>query len=672
MTGSSDYRAPSAAANEDRKVGWLRETVQAGEQWQKQQRAYPSIQDALDLILTAPDEHLPAEMSNVRVPRAKRQIRELVAIMANMRPTASNKTDNVAFYEQAQIFNLIDRWWWYQTFADMAFRGGFQTTAVTGTGYISHVWDPDFHRIGRGDIRTDVYSATDVYLINPPRDFDLQKCYAVVMKRRVPIHLVWAAYPLRQHEIAPDHGSKAWTEKGLQYVQSFLSSPLKNLGGYTGDDATRDGVFPTCDIYETYVMDRSVNTSDQPIKMGQEGTSWAYEVPAYGQLIPTGTNGYEGLPNYRKATIDDALIYPYRRRIIGTENLILEDDTSPWWHGHVPLARFRFDDWPWEALGFPLTRDVLTIENDSNELARGISDAARVRLAPPMAYDENTVSDRLAERLNPRQPRQMLKLNMQFGDAIKAILPANYADLPNYIPDWVKYLNEQQDFVIGVRDLLAVAKAKQIPSADAMEKLLEMAGPLAQDMTRNMERGMRDLGEMRRFLNMQFRTYKMRLEIGGDQGAAAEDYEIWDPGNLIPSHMADEADDRPSRYSYVERARRHAQQFYYHVVPNSMSRMQSMQAKLLLLQLEKTGFPLDPWTKSELYEIDNFGPAPEGANTILERWVAWQRMQAELQQAMGGGQPQPQRGRGRPSTNARSPQLRNKDGGTRSTVATSR
>ena len=56
----------------------------------------------------------------------------------------------------------------------------------------------------------------------------------------------------------------------------------------------------------------------------------------------------------------------------------------------------------------------------------------------------------------------------------------------------------------------------------------------------------------------------------------------------------------------------HALNFYYYVVPNSMARRQSNYNKLVLLQLQKTGFPLDPWTLAELYEIDNFGAPPAG------------------------------------------------------------
>lgn len=669
MAGSSDFRCPSASAQEDYKAAWVREVVQLGTQWLKGQTAYKSIQESKELILNGGESSkLGAGVSHLSIPRAKRQIRELVSIMANLKPSASNKTDNPQYYKQAAILNQIDKAWWFNTFADRKFKDSFQASAVTGTVYVGHVWDTDLMGWRRGDIRTDVYDATEVLLINPPKDHDLQKCYAVVIKQRVPLHIVHAKYPLRAHEIVPDYGVSGYTQEGLDYVQSFMTSPLKHLSGKFGDVPAPQDIFPTVDLYEIYIMDLSINLTGREIRMGEPGTSWAYTVPSFGSDIPTGLKGWEGLPTFRKASADDARIYPLRRKIVSTGTKILYDGTSEWWHGKVPLARFSFDDWWCEALGFPLSRDVASIEDASNQLGRGIVDSANIRMDPPIGYDTNQVSERLALALNPREPGQRLKLNMQFGEAIKALLPQGYADLPNYIEQTIKYLNDQQDWVIGARDVMAMAKSKQIPSEGTIDKLMEMAGPLAQDMTRSMEQGQRDLGEMRRWLNFQFRTKRQLLHILGENGLSEEVYD-YDPGNLIPSHMPDEDPEAgPSQFDQVQRAREFAGNFYYHVQPNSMARMQQMSYKLLLLQLQKLGFPIDPWTLAELFEIDNFGPPPAEAANIMERWVAWERMKAAL---AGVGQEGQGEQRGRKPSGKKAPQLKQKSGGTRSTITTS-
>lgn len=670
MIAMSDFRIPSESTPEDRRAGWLRETVQHGEAWLKAQRAYPSIKDSLDMVLNPGIEVIPKEQSHVRIPRTKRQIRELVSLMANLRPTATNQTADKKLYASAEVANKVDLAWWYNTFADRKFKDSFQAAAVTGTVYVSHVWDTDMLGYKRGDIRTDVYDARDVLLINPPKDHDLQKCYAVIIKKRVPIHLVAAKYPLRAHELIPDYGTKGYTQQGIEYVQSFMTSPLKALSGQFDDPPAPDDIFPTIDIYEAYIYDLSINMTGRTIQMGEPGTSWAYDVPSFQSDVRTGLNGWEGLPTYRKATQDDARLYPMRRRIEATSTKILYDGTSEWWHGQVPLARFSFDDWWCEALGFPLTRDVASMEQGGNELIRGVVDAANVALDPPLAYDENLVSERLATMLNPRAPGQRVKGNMQMGDMIKALLPANYSNLPAYVLDTIRYLNDQQDWVIGSRDVMALAKAKQIPSEGTIDKLMEMAGPLAQDMTRSMERGQRDLGEMRRWLNFQFRTKRDLMNILGSDGLTEEIYD-YDPGNLIPSHMPDEdPDSGPSLYSQVQRAREWCGRMRYHVVANSMARLQQMSHKLILLQLYQRGLlPSDPWSIAEDFELADWGPPPQGTTNRMERAVAWMHIQREL--AEEGGQPQKGETRGRKPSGQKAPQVRQKGGGTRSTVTTS-
>ena len=89
--------------------------------------------------------------------------------------------------------------------------------------------------------------------------------------------------------------------------------------------------------------------------------------------------------------------------------------------------------------------------------------------------------------------------------------------------------------------------------------------------------------------------------------------------------------------------------------------------------MQARGFPIDPWTLAELFDIRNFGDTPlipdpatgelRRAQTIMERWLAWIQIQGKIQQAMGGGQPQQGRGKqGRPPTAATAPTMENKGG----------
>jgi hypothetical protein len=107
------------------------------------------------------------------------------------------------------------------------------------------------------------------------------------------------------------------------------------------------------------------------------------------------------------------------------------------------------------------------------------------------------------------------------------------------------------------------------------------------------------------------------------------------------------------------------------VTPYSLHEFNSISRKLFYIQLQARGFPLDPWTQAELFDIRNFGELPlmtdpvtgevRRAETIFERWMAWMQIQANLQQAMGGGQQGGGR-RGRPPTAAQAPTMENKGG----------
>jgi len=205
-----------------------------------------------------------------------------------------------------------------------------------------------------------------------------------------------------------------------------------------------------------------------------------------------------------------------------------------------------------------------------------------------------------------------------------------------------------------------------------------MAGPIVKGISRSMERSMRDLAEMFKFLVMQYVTTPQIVRVVGLDGATAENYD-WDPGNIIPSHLPGEKTEYPSVYSQMDRARWMAEHVRFMVTPNTMHEIVQMSQKLLYLQLMKAGFPVSPWRLAEVFNIPNFGKRPEGCNSMIEEYFAWEKMKlektaalsAEAQElgAVGGEQPKPE---GRPNSDQASPRLKQKDGGARSTVTTSR
>jgi hypothetical protein len=677
IASMSDYIAPRWDATEDKRLGWLREASEEGDNYLKSQRNWRQIDKAIDIIGGSsglPD--VSKKMSRLHINMLKRDIRENVATLANMRPLWGYKTDNQDFHELAAILNKLLLSWYLNTFADRSIRKALQYAAACCRGYVSPVWKNDFWVTGRGDIKLVDYGPRDVKPIQIGRDHDIQGAYAVDIVDEVPFAKACATYPLHTDLFSPDRSTPTWMRSGIRRVQKFLSPVLNRFGPGTRENS--DTTFPTVDIHTTYIMDLTFNDSGNDVWMGEPGTKWYYKVPSYKSEIPTGVMNSAGQVEYVKATLEDALMFPMRRKCVWTQQGVIYDNSSPYWHKKVPLVAFELDDWPWEFLGNSMTNDGASIQDSVTRLARAIDDSANARLDPGLQYDESTMSESLMQRFNPRVGGQRIKTNMQMGEGIKPILPPAYYDVPQWIGDFIEKLWEKMHYLLGTRDIQAIAKAKQVPSGDSLEKLMEMAGPLVTDMSRNMEKSMRDLGEQWKGLAMQFYDTKRRVQMQGKDGITEEDYD-YDPGNMIPSHLPDEMarikagtldKNTPSRAGIVQRAQMHLDSCYFHVTPNSLHQITQLTRKLLLLQLFKAGFPIDPWTIADSFDLDNFGTPDKVAKLLgadktptdmMGRWIMFKELMVKLGGADG-------KQKGRPPSGQQSPAIQSKDGGARSTV----
>lgn len=690
-TGNVDYRVPLATAGVDIKLNWIKQAVVGSEAFLEANRAFADIEEARDIIAGAVHEKIPRSLSKVKVNRTKRQVRDIVGTLANLRPTWNFKTDNDELMKQAGVLNKMSIAWWYNTFADRAIKETLQYAATEGMGYAGLSWDSSFHTGTRGDIRIHVYGVRDVLPFMLPPDHDIQKAYAVTIRQRIPLAEAHAMFPEKAELIVASGSTDGLMRRAVKVLQSMASfqSPVLSMfnakANTSGSGANEP--WPTVVLFHTYIRDPSTNLTDKPIQMGDPGTSWSYVVPHKGQMIADGYDE-DGDKKWRPANARDCKIYPFRRLMVSTETAILKDDTSPWWHARVPVVPLYFDKWPWEYLPFSLIRDVATLNSSVNTLLRVVDDSAKVRMRPPLQYDEKTIPKAIMRRFDTRQESQTIGVDMSLGgDSIKPILPPQYFDVPNWIPEYIQSLEQRGDYLVGVQDFNALARAKQVPGADTIEKMAEVVGPIVQDVGRSLEQSIRGIGELWKGLAFQFYTLKRRVQILGEEGLSQEDFDF-EPGKMVPSHMPGENPKEPSRYSITVRAREHIDSFFMHIIPNSLLQITQMSRKLLILQLWRSGFPIDPWTVAEHLDLNSFGPAPKGTDdVIIKRWVAWQQMKteqagqaAQMLQEMGlggggggggAGGGNPKQNVGRPPTAQQAPQLKTKDGGTRTTISES-
>lgn len=710
---TNQYIMPAYGSGVHLLHGWLMEARQEGEAWLQAQAPARNYEAAVELMRGDDRATMSSEMSNTDYPKTKRIARELVASLSNFRHAGEFDVlwDN-ALYDQAHLLTQLDEHWADMTFANEVHREGLQNAVVKGTNYWVEEWDKHYWGPYKGDIRLTAMPPENVTFVQLPADRDIQRAYMVILKYELPINLAKRMYadtnPGFAHALVPDQESPSWLLKGLAKVQQFLSPALR-VAGHTRQNA--QGSFPTVNVYHGYILDNSTNEGPTSITMGPLGTNWSYTVPALGDAIPVGiTNPATGQSWTRPAAPSDCRLFPLRRLAIWSNTGVCYDGSSPWWHGDAPVTRVWFNDWPWEALGSSLVTDIRTMEQGLVGLMRAMEDSAAARLDPPAIFDDSLVSSSWAKAVNPRLAGVRAAAPLSQGMPIQYPVQPGQYDVPQWIPQFMEAQEARMDYLSGVKDAVALAKAQQIPAADTLEKLMEMAGPIVQDMVRAIEKPLTQLGDWRKAYYLQFYTEKRMIKtVGPDVSTeelaklSPEKLQMYEqiqrngafqfrPEMLVPNGR--------SEHERNEFARRLTGEFRYQVTESGINELHRASTKLMFLQLLKEGVPISWWTIAKIFKIPNFGPPPAGTNTELERWIAQQQMKIELQgdlqkemmtiQAeMGPGQVGPgaaggnsdvgeappipmlgEQNRGRPQSYQRPPRIVQKDRGSRSTVTT--
>ena len=658
---TSDYEIPPFGTTGDRLLGWLLEAVSEGDSWLSTQRPAIEWEKVLDLLGPSNPSDDVKGISNTGYNRVERNARDIVSSLSNFRHDGEYKPRfDTKLYEQAHVLTKLDRNWYTETHAHTQYRSNIQNAVVFGTGYLYEDWDKEYWGT-HGDIRLQAIGPQDVTFLQLPRDHDIQKAYAVIIRDEMPLNLAKATYENIASNLSADRDKPGWLLKGLQALQRIMGgSPLLRVAGQSRQNQT--GSFPTVDIFHMYIVDRSINRAPTAITMGAPGTNWSYTVPALGDMLPTGIiNPATGSEFTRPAEEADCRLFPLRRYAVFSRTAVSSDNSSPWWHGAVPLARTRFNDWAWNALGKSLLSDTRTMQDGVIALMRYIEDTAACSLDPPTLVDDQVAGEGFSKTFRLRKAGAKAYVSLQLGDIMKPALTPEYYKIQPQIFEWLKQQEGRIDHQMGTPDLVAIAKAKQVPGEGTLEKILEMAGPLVQDMMRSCEVPLHELGEWRKALYFQFYTRARIIQTVGDD-EKAEDFE-YTPDLLVQPIPGE------SIQSRQERTRLYLHQFKYHLTESGVNEMHRLVNRLAMLQLIKVGVPIDWWTIAKAWRIPNFGEEPEGTRTVMQRWIAQQHLVRELAEEMGGGQPG--KGAGRPPTNQRPPQLVGKDGGSRQTVKTS-
>lgn len=680
--GVRNWQAPSYMARPSDRLAFCKDQKEIGEQWVQAQSSYKDIPKALSIISGECDDIVSDTRSGINTARLKRDSREVIGSLSNIRPFWGYTSDAKFYDKSAAMMNKTARAVYLESFFDRALKGALQYSLLTGDGYI---W-PKYRRgpvpRSEGKLEFDYLGALDVLPVQMPRNNNLQEAYVVTISDFTPVYRAHSMFPMFQDKLKP--------MAKRRYRGTTATGRRMSLAEKFKFGSRRDSFMELyCDLNYQYILDQSINTTGAMIKMGQPGTSWEYDVPYVGMKIklrePLSGNVFS-----RDALPEDCYIYPYRRVMIFTDDCLMYDGPAWDWHKMVPVFRFSLDRWVHEGTGKILLKDGYEYQNAINELERGAQTVAKARMRPGMTYDVGSggqINQQTAEALDPFAPDKRVGVDTSGGGdkpAFMPILPQWLLEVPEFQFKLLERHDAGMDYQLGLKDIQALMKARANASSSDMDKFSDAsAGPVVQDISRDMEAPMQQIGEAVKYLILQYMTTKRVMQYVGEDGVTSETFDH-DPDSLIPSHMAGEKEkyysgiqsDTPK----IERARHFAENLRFIITPYSLHEITQMAKKLGMIQLKKAGVWISSETIAQVWNIPNYGHVD--GNTEMEKYWAEKELElinmARIQKIMEGLGIQPPggagkgAGAGRPSTDAQPAKIASKDGGARSTVATSK
>lgn len=638
--------APNFSASPQEKVAWLLGSWQRGESNLKNGDAYKSINQTIDIIAGRIFNHIQRtnadskgkRRSDVSINRIKRQLREIIALLSQrIKPNCDFKTSNAAWEEVAYIFTKRFKSWMHMNLFDRTLKDWLIWASIA-SGYLHVGWSKPIPGRMDTDLFVEVLGPDDVVR---DQGTDFLTAYSTTIRKTYNLAEAINLFPLSRNYLIPLRTKSSVRAQDARKVSGWLS-PLLNAVGFTstgqpsaGDSVNSYGFLGTdVEIFYTYVLDQRINQTGKPLHSDDitydmatgiktKSTTWEYTIPSLGDPIPLDSTGQ----HFDIATQDKAMLYPTRRLLIWTQDHLIYDGPSWYWHGRPPVVQLSLDKWPWEQIGYSLAMDNISMGQAVNSIIRGIVDSFDLTFDPPIVYNSKEINPKEMDKLDLRKPGARIARSgvLPNSEIISRILDGGY-QIPQGSPEIMGQLMQLMDHQVGVADVSSLLELQQVPSADSTERLLQAQGPLSTDYARELERAITEFGFLAGWNFLQYDTMKKRLQILGQDGLSFTDWQH-DPGNILPV----EVPGVPKDSGIMQRGLVFGRQFTFLVVPNSIFEFTDTQDKLFKFQLWRDGrFPMDPQTLAESWNLGNFGEVLKG-KTIMERWLEWQELAADQQ-----------------------------------------
>ena len=144
------WQAPNFEAPDTVKLGFAKRCIESGIKWNQEQCSSDDLTRALDILSGKSGCALSGKWAQITTGDLKRDIREIIETLANIRPIWGYQTDNDAFKEEALMMNKVTKAVYLESFVDRALRDALQYGAVTGGGFLAPMYSRDKFGSGEG------------------------------------------------------------------------------------------------------------------------------------------------------------------------------------------------------------------------------------------------------------------------------------------------------------------------------------------------------------------------------------------------------------------------------------------------------------------------------------------------------------------------------------------
>jgi len=210
---------------------------------------------------------------------------------------------------------------------------------------------------------------------------------------------------------------------------------------------------------------------------------------------------------------------------------------------------------------------------------------------------------------------------------IRTALPEELMTIPEWAFGWDQLLEKKEDYILGNDAMDNLARAKVAGADDALLKAMEEAGPIVKDISNSLNEPVSDLMTMCLSLVLQYYPTGRVMQYVGADGVSREVFDL-DASSLVPSHMEHEDKSEKSAFTRMQRTQNFCSALHSDIAPGELHGVVQTANKLMLIQMQRGGFPIDSETVAKAANIANFGTID--GNTVWEKWKEEQRIKLEF------------------------------------------